>query len=195
VIDSSLYTINAVQNPDGSMHVTGSSQSIPGSYFAPDNGSTVNIDLVLGGPAYGTIDVGEVIAVTAAVNATATGGDVFFNSLNCKVFGTEDPSYSALQLINDNSQEFSSGQFLSTFYSDPASYAEALDPIGGYWNVDLQIQWSGFLPTDTLSLDIPSNSLDVSISSVPEPTFFSALILPATLLLSRRWRPTLTISL
>jgi len=33
----------------------------------------------------------------------------------------------------------------------------------------LHLDWSGFSPTDTLSLDIPQNSIDITYQPVPEP--------------------------
>jgi hypothetical protein len=34
----------------------------------------------------------------------------------------------------------------------------------------LLLNWSGYSPTDTLTLDVPQNSIDVNyMSSVPEP--------------------------
>ena len=43
----------------------------------------------------------------------------------------------------------------------------------------LHINWTGYSPTDTFSINIPQNSIDVTYLAVPEPTTFILMILAA----------------
>jgi hypothetical protein len=78
-----------------------------------------------------------------------------------------------------------SGQTIS---GDVQSLSVADPPFlyGGFWEAEISFIWQNYSPTDTLTLTVPENSFDVTLSPVPEPAAASILMLPIMGLLRRR---------
>jgi hypothetical protein len=69
--------------------------------------------------------------------------------------------------------------------SDPFA---ADSPDGGLYTAYLQLDWENYAPTDTLTFNIPQNSVDVTVGPVPEPVSVGILCISAGSLLLRRYR-------
>jgi hypothetical protein len=155
------------------VHITGSFSANGTNY---QNTGTNFISLQ--GTSNGQVNVGDVMTTNYDFSVTYTGGTVYMSYIN----SFADPSLNAYQGFG---QFVTSGQLISgSTVSNPSSSSQLL--INNNWEVDLGFNWQGYAPGDTFSINIPSNSIDVTISSVPEPATATILILPAMALLRRR---------
>ena len=156
------------------MHISGS--------FGPAAASSFSGQELLfhfDGPLNGDINYGDVATIGLHFVVAKTGGDVLFDGAMLNTNGAVPFVFAAGYSTN------LSGDFHTTITSDPSYSMDPVTITAGYWSLDVGLIWTGANPTDTLSVTIPNNSIDVS---VPEPLSGSILLLPAAVLLARRSR-------
>jgi hypothetical protein len=144
----------------------------PASYFP---GETV-VDVF--GSIVGTINPGDTLNTSYSMTFTFTGGSVTLNSFSSSASADSEFVDGSASLASATSGAPVSGSYATT----PFSIAH----VGGSWSTNFSFEWTDYSSTDTLYLDIPSSSIDVTL--VPEPTLFT--VLPAGALLTLRRRRT-----
>jgi hypothetical protein len=175
---------------NGFVHITGSAGPFSGSNSGSLPGtvaglsaldSSMSLDLRFAG----TLDGGtptDVLQLTTALDATATGGTVSYQGMT---FST------SLGLDGDDTSNFPSFTGTSIDVLDTlASSPGAALGTGDGWQIDVFLDWNGFSPSSQLNITVPSNSIDLGdqTNPVPEPAGLALLIAPTMLLARRRKR-------
>ena len=128
------------------------------------------------GEGNGQADPGSVLNIGYDFSFTFTGGQI--NS------GGVDGDNVLGQSAGGGFSGVTSGQTISgDVQSLPVAGPAFL--FGGFWEADINFVWQNYSPTDTLTLTIPDDSLDVTLSPVPEPAAAFSLMAPAMAWLRR----------
>jgi hypothetical protein len=170
-----LFAFAGVGRDDGGTKITGSIGPIDGQ-GAADYGV---IFIHLAGSMTGTLAAADRMNANADFTITASAGTVEYAGM---LFSTSI-GMSASDL---SSSLITGGHFTKALTTDPYG-GEALDISYGNWTLDIGVRWSPPSVSDTLTITIPANSIDVYL---PEPFLSGAIVLPAILLLRRNRRPT-----
>jgi hypothetical protein len=139
------------------------------------------LDFHFGGSITGAPNVGDVLGVACALNASITGGTLSYDGLTFSTsWGLNADDTASPPILTGSSIDV-----LDDVTSGPAG---AL-PSGGSWGLDVYLNWTGYGENDTFNVTVPSGSIDIGdTSSVPEPGSGSLLVLPALACLNRRKR-------
>ncbi len=161
-------------SPDGmSVKLYGNLGPIDGARFG--NGFVLDWQ----GGFEGTINPGDSLTANLTFSAHATGGALawsFYTSL------WSNEGFEQAKILTDLTPMPPSGdvigaQFGSSAFTQPGETGN----LEGYLHFD----WTGFSPTDTLTVSIPQNSIDITLTPAPEPGTL-ALALTAAVLVGFR---------
>lgn len=139
--------------------------------MGPIDGARFRNNFVLYWSGYidGPISPGENYAADITFDAHATGGSLewkFFTDLFCNENTQHEYISTGLMPVPPSGQVVGA-HFESPPFSEPGQT--------GYFSGYLHINWTGYSPTDTFSINIPQNSIDVTYLAVPEPNLMLAL--------------------
>ena len=124
----------------------------------------------------GPINPGDLFTADLDLSVDATGGDLEWNFYS-DLFSTE--GFEDARILTDPIPL--TGGELSGVHLESSPFTTTGD--GGDFEGYVYIGWSNYSPTDTLSVTIPSNSIDIMYVAVPEPAIVCAL--PLLLLFGR----------
>ena len=159
-------------SPDGlSVKLYGQCGPITGDQF--QSGFVLDWDGSYDGP----INPGDLFTADLDLSVNVTGGDLQW-SFYGDLFSTE--GFEDARILTDPVPL--TGGELSGVHLESSPFTTTGD--GGYFQGYVHIDWSNYSPTDTFSITIPSNSVDLTYVPVPEPAIVCAL--PLLLLLGRR---------
>ena len=148
-----------ITSPDGkSVKLFGS--------FGPIHGANWDINFVIlwEGGYDSPLTAGDTYSADLNFSTSVTGGQVnwhYFSAM--QNFDVGDDSR-----INTPFNPVPPGGHVSGVHLESTPF-DADSPDGGEYTAYLQLDWEGFAPTDTLTFNIPQNSVDVTVGPVPEP--------------------------
>jgi hypothetical protein len=128
----------------------------------------------------GTINPGDSLVADLTFSAHATGGTLAWNFYT-SLWSNE--GFEQAQIMTDPAPMPPSGDVTGALL-DSSAFTQPGQT--GIFQGYLHLDWSGFSPTDTLTVSIPQNSIDITLTPAPEPG-----VLPLTLtalLLIHFWR-------
>jgi hypothetical protein len=161
--------------PDGqSFKMFGDCGPIPGDRFE------TNFVLDWSGGVTGPISPGDKFSVDLTFDVTVTGGTLAWNYYS-NLWSNE--GFEQARILTDLTPIPASGQ-VSGVHLESTAFTVPGD--SGYFEGYLHIDWSGFAPTDTFSIHIPENSIDVTYLPAPEPASLALTVTGLTFLLARR---------
>ncbi len=169
-LPANIYSVAGDQiSPDGqTVTMSGNCGPIDGADFQQ------GFVLDWGGNLEGTIGPGEQFVADLNFSVQATGGTLAWNFLaEIAGEGMIDTSMTPIALngqVNGAQFEFETPSYAQPYWNG----------FGGY----LQVDWAGYSPTDTLSINVSS----IEITSVPEPDSLYLTIVPLLLVLIYRVR-------
>jgi hypothetical protein len=132
------------------------------------------------GPYEGILAPGDTVAADLDFTVNVTAGQASWQFYNA-MYGA-DPAAEWVQAGTSLAPVPVSGHVSGVHIETPAFVASG---VNGYYQGYLNIQWTGYAATDTLTLTIPQNSIDTVVST-PEP--FGAPFALAALRLRRARR-------
>jgi hypothetical protein len=161
--------------PDG-VKIWGSMGPIDGARWGH------NFVLYWSGLFEGPINPGDKYVADITFDAHATGGSLAWRYLN-ELFVNE--STEREYISTPLAPVPPSGQVTDYHVESP----EFTDPgQTGYFAGYLLIDWTGFSPTDTFTINVPQNSIDVTFLSVPEPNALLLALICVPVICARRLR-------
>lgn len=131
------------------------------------------------------LQVGEGVHTSVRFNLTATGGDVRVMSMFTQYFYQSAPGSltGGLTFPTGLVPEGPTGLVNQSFDTDAAQFEQQFSS----WRFIMAIRWTGdFGFSDSLSLSIPSDSIDFSAAIVPAPGAVGAMIVGGLLAARRR---------
>jgi len=134
------------------------------------------------GDIQGPINPDENFVADVTFDAHATGGTLAWSFFG-EMWSNEGFEYS--RILTDLMPVPTTGQVIGAHLeSSPfTTYGET-----GYFQGYLHIDWTGYSPTDTFSISVPQNSIDVTYHAVPEPTALHVTLAAWSVVLSLRSR-------
>ena len=130
----------------------------------------------------GPISPGDTFTVGLDFNVQVTGGTVSWD-LYADLWSNE--GYEDAQIVTDPTPVPQSGlvsgaQFASSAFNNPGQT--------GIYSGYLHLDWSGYSPTDTLTVSIPQGSIDTTYVPVPEPGVVSLMFAAGAAFAFRRFK-------
>lgn len=141
--------------------------------LGPIDGARFRSNFVLywSGPIEGVINPGDKYFADVTFDAQATGGALAWNFFS-EMWSNE--GFEAGRIFTDLVPVPESGQVVGA-HLESSPFTQ---PGGtGYFQGYLHLDWTGYSPTDTLTVTIPQDSIDLTYAAVPEP---SAMFLAVT---------------
>lgn len=164
-----------VTSPDGyTVSLSGAFGPIDGARFGN------NFVLYWSGSFVGPISAGDTFTADLDFQAQATGGALSWR-FSSEMFSTLGFEYARIDTTSEPlpvSGEVSGIALQSSAFTTDGS--------GGNFQGYLLIDWTGFTDTDTLTVTVPSHSIDITY--VPEPTSAALILLGGFLLATWRHR-------
>ncbi len=171
-----VYNVTGQQtSPDGqSVKLFGDLGPIDGARFA--NGFVIDWS----GSFQGPINPGDNFAADLNFDVNATGGTLAW-SFYANLWSNE--GFEQARILTSLMPVPASGQ-VNGVHFESSSFTQPGDT--GYFDGYLHIEWTGFSPTDTFSISIPQNSIDITYVPVPEPSILALALTGLTFMLVMR---------
>ncbi len=171
-LPANRFLFSATQLANGGTHISGLTQSLSRSELGNGN----NLRFRFFGDFSGSFDADDAIHFNLDFTATASGGDLSF--VGYTVLAPGFPFDNTVTPITSGTPFQVAAQSVIGYSSNGQ----------GEWLLAFGIHWTGGDPTDTFTLTIPNESLDLWIGQVPEPMMATMLVLP-TIFIRRDRRP------
>lgn len=161
-------TFNAQLGPDSqSVKMFGGIGPIDGARFNP-----FGLAFGGGGDFVGPITPGDKLALDLNFDVNLTGGNATW-AVYASLWSNEGFEEARILTRDTPVPVPASGQVRGVHLESNA-FENAGDT--GQYELSLEIHWTNFAPTDTLTLTIPDHSLDLTAATVPEPSALAVLV-------------------
>ncbi len=175
-IPADVYNVTGQQtSPDGQgVKLFGDLGPIDGARFA--SGFVIDWS----GGFQGPINPGDKFLADLNFDVNVTGGTLAW-SFYANLWSNE--GFEQARILTDLMAIPASGQ-VNGVHLESSPFTQQGDT--GWFDGYLHIDWAGFSPTDTLSISIPQNSIDITYVPVPEPSILALTLTGITFMLVRR---------